>query len=148
MQFEETEDMSENYHYDDEYSTVLDKKNSKNEDKTSSFSLYKFLDKSKSGRIEWHEIHPIIILLAFTLFYYIIVINITVLVVFKQSKLFMLIFALMISYGFVYLYDFNKLLKAGKTKHSDMFYVYLNVINIVMSSIGLSYLYFLFYAKV
>ena len=29
MQFEETEDMSENYHYDDEYSTVLDKKNSK-----------------------------------------------------------------------------------------------------------------------
>jgi hypothetical protein len=144
MQFEETEDMSENHPYDDEYSTVSDKK----EDKTSSFSLYKFLDKNKSGSIEWYEIHPIIILAAFTLFYYIIVTNITILVVFKQSKLFMLIFALMISYGFVYLYDFNELLKEGKTKHSDMFYVYLNVINIVMSSIGLSYLYFLFYAKV
>jgi hypothetical protein len=107
-------------------------------------SIFKVFDRDNSGIINYFELYPFFLLNAFVILYYIIINDITILLILKKSKLFLLFFGFLIIYGILYIIDYNNLKMKNKITVNDTFYYYLNIINLIISFILFCYLLLLF----
>jgi len=108
-------------------------------------TVKKFLDVNKDNKLEYYELHPFFILSSFIVLYYIIIVNSSVLIVFKQSKLFILFFVLMLVFSILYLINHNNIYIEKQPSLRDKVYYTINFANVFVTGFAIIYLSFLFF---
>jgi hypothetical protein len=103
------------------------------------------LDKNHDGKVEWYEYLVVILLLIFLVLYYIIFIDLDILVILKQSNLFIVLLALIIIYSVLFVREYESLVKRKEATNRDTMYLYFNIFHIVICSFGLMYILFVKY---
>lgn len=107
-------------------------------------SIMKAFDRDDSGSISYFELHPLFLFAAFVTIYFVILSDLTMLLVFKKSKLFLLFFGLLIIYSILYIIDYRNLVKNYKHTETDTLYYYLNIFNLIVSILFFNYLLLFF----
>jgi hypothetical protein len=108
-------------------------------------TIRKFFDVNNDNKLEYYELHPLFILLSFIILYYIIIVNSSVLIVFKQSKLFILFFVSMLVFSILYLINHNNVHLEKKPSLRDKVYYTINFANIFVTGFAIIYLVMLFF---
>jgi hypothetical protein len=107
-------------------------------------TLIKTFDRDNSGSISYFELYPLFLLVAFMTIYFIVLSDLTILLILKKSRLFLLFFGLLIVYSILYIIDYRNLFKNHKHTETDTFYYYLNILNLIVSILFLNYLLLFF----
>lgn len=98
-------------------------------------------DKNKDGKIQFHELYPLTLLFAMLLLLYIILRNLNILIIFKQTRLFIVFFALLLLYSVLDIINYNRTFDSNhKPSIEDNFYYVINVMNILICALVLIYL--------
>lgn len=98
-------------------------------------------DKNGDHIIEFSELYPLFLLAAMIVLFVILINNLNILIIFKQSKMFILFFALLIIYSVLYIINYNKMLNSkNKPTIEDNFYYITNILNILLCAFSLIYL--------
>ena len=101
---------------------------------------------STNGKVDYyHLFYRVFLILAVLLFFYIMLTNLYILIIFKQSKLFVLLFLFLIIYSILRIIDFNK--KFNKTNPptaQENFEYLLTILVLIFSVICFIYLSGLF----
>jgi hypothetical protein len=105
-------------------------------------------DVNGDKHVEFYELYPIFLLMAMILLFYILVTNLNVLIIFKESKMFIAFFALLILYSSMYMINFNSDFSKNKLPTiEDNFYYIINIMNLLVSTLCFIYLSSLLYMK-
>jgi len=109
--------------------------------------IKQFFDINNDQKVEYYELHPIFILLSFLVLYYIIIVNSSVLIIFKQSDLFILFFVFMLIFSTLYIINHNNIYQTKKSNFRDKIYYSINIVNSLISAFAIIYLFGLFFLK-
>jgi hypothetical protein len=109
--------------------------------------IKQFFDINNDQKVEYYELHPIFILLSFLVLYYIIIVNSSVLIIFKQSDLFILFFVFMLIFSTLYIINHNNIYQTKKSNFRDKVYYSINIANILIATFSIIYLVGLFFIK-
>ena len=98
-------------------------------------------DTSGDKYVEIYELYPMFLVFAVLLFFFIVLKNLNILVIFKQSKLFILLFVLLIIYSILKILDYNNTYnKKNKPSLDNNFYYVLTIFLLLFSTFSLIYL--------
>ena len=103
--------------------------------------IISYFDSNDNNSVDYYEIYPIFLFLAVFLIYYLILINLSAVIIFKQSYLFILFFTLILLYSILNTINYTNKLKYGRKitiKHQVQYWF--DVINIFISSYAIIYL--------
>jgi len=116
--------------------------------KTNIVKTYDKLDRNHDGIIEIYELYPVFLIIAVTLFFVIILKNLNILIIFKESKYFVVLFAFLTLYSLLKLIDYYNTFNIKKSPTiDDKFYHILNLFVLFFSTFCLVYLSGLFFLK-
>jgi hypothetical protein len=102
-------------------------------------------DTNNDTYVEIYELYPLFLVFAVLLFFFIVIRNLNILVIFKQSKLFIVLFALLIIYSILKILDYNNTYnKKNKPSLDNNFYYVLTIFLLLFSIFSLIYLFGLF----
>jgi glucan phosphoethanolaminetransferase (alkaline phosphatase superfamily) len=98
-------------------------------------------DTDNNGRIEYYELYPLFLLFAMLILFFILISNLEILIIFKQTKLFVVFFLLLIAYSVLGIIDYNKKYdERHKPSVEANFYYIINVLNALICTFCLIYL--------
>lgn len=110
--------------------------------------IYDNLDTNNDGTIEIYELYPFFLISSVMLFFVIILKNLNILIIFKQSKYFIILFTFLTLYSLLKLIDYyNTFNINNKPTVDDKFYHVLNIFVLSFSVFCLLYLSGLFFLK-
>ena len=110
--------------------------------------IYDKLDANNDGTIEIYELYPFFLICSVMLFFVIMLKNLDILIIFKQSKYFIVLFTFLTLYSLLKLIDYyNTFNINNKPTLDDKFYHVLNIFVLSFSVFCLLYLSGLFFLK-
>jgi glucan phosphoethanolaminetransferase (alkaline phosphatase superfamily) len=103
--------------------------------------ILSYFDSNNNDSVDYYEIYPVFLFLAVFLIYYLILINLSIVIIFKQSYLFIAFFTLILLYSVLNTINYTNKVKYGRKlgiKHYVQYWF--NVINIFISGYAIIYL--------
>ena len=98
-------------------------------------------DTNNDGSIQYYELYPLFLLFAMIVLFFILISNLEILIIFKQTKLFVVFFLLLIGYSVLSIIDYNNKYNAkNKPSIEENFYYIINILNVLICAFCLIYL--------
>ena len=103
-------------------------------------------DTNDDRKIEFYELSPLFLIVAVMLFFFIVLTNLNILIIFKQSKMFIVLFLVLVLYSLLSIIDYNnRFNKKNKPTIDDNFHYILMFILLFFSMFSLIYLFSIFF---
>jgi hypothetical protein len=109
-------------------------------------TFVEIFDKNKNGHVPFYELYPLFLIFAMLTLFLIISKNLNILIIFKQSKLFIILFIFLALYSIFGIIDYNKNYNHKNPATLDEnFYYILSILNLLFCLFCIIYLSGIFY---